>query len=228
MKVRAVKKMTIFTVALMTCSYALAESEPYTNIEQSCHFNQETQQARSKELAELAATDQSDRANYGMLSDDEIKRVMLSDLKQRMRVGELFGDGCMVSSADYMNGAIIYQHGTQPDHFFQAFTWAKRAGELGDAEGKYWAAMAIDRYLVSLGKKQLFGSQFAKKNMADPCICMEPVEPTFPQEMRKEYTSMTLEERYTKMDVYNAKNCPHVECDHNLEPTPKGSIVGFW
>lgn len=228
MKVEAVKKVTVIAIALFSTGYVFAQNEPYTQIEQSCHYNQETQQTRSRELAELAAADQNDRINFGSLSEDEIKRVMLSDLERRMRVGELFGDGCMVSAADYMNGAIIYQHGTQPDHYFQAFTWAKRGGELGDAGGKYLAAMAIDRYLVSLGKKQLFGSQFAKKNITDPCICMEPVEPSFPEEMRKEYTSMTLEERYTKMDAFNGKNCPHIECDHNLEPTPKGSIVGFW
>lgn len=215
-------------MAVFSSGYVFAQNKPYTRIEQSCHFDQHTQEERSKELTALAAADQQDRVNFGSLSEGQIKKVMLSDLTRRMRVGELFGDGCLISAADYMHAAIIYQHGNLPDHYFQAFTWAKRGGELGDSGGKYLAAMAIDRYLVSIGKKQLFGSQFSKKKITDPCVCMEPVEPTFSEKMRQEYTSMTLGDRYARMDAFNAPNCPHVECDHNLVATPKGSIVGFW
>src|SRR5690348_783155 len=108
MKAQAVKRVTYIVIALFSSGYVFAQNEPYTQIEQSCPQNQATQQERSKELAELAAADQNDRVNFFSLSQEEMKKVLLSDLKRRMRVGELFGEGCMISADDYMNGAIIY------------------------------------------------------------------------------------------------------------------------
>lgn len=40
--------------------------------------------------------------------------------------------------------------------------WSRKTEELGDKNGKSLSALAIDRYLVSISKKQLFGSQFYK------------------------------------------------------------------
>ena len=72
---------------------------------------------------------------------------------------EILGEGCFKSAEDYAAASLIYQHGDSPDHFFQAFIWALRAVQLGDFQQKSLVAMTVDRYLISSGKKQLFGTQ---------------------------------------------------------------------
>lgn len=192
----------------------------------SCVFNPDVQRDRSKELEALAKADQSDRKNP-LTSEAALLKMTINDLSRRKRVGEIFGEGCFKTASDYMSGAIIYQHGNIPEHNYQAFIWARKAVELGDNAGKHFSALAIDRYLVATGRKQLFGSQFLMKGLT-ACPCMEPVEMSFPDAKRKLYSGQTLDESYQHMVKEIGKQCPKVECDTPLKPTPRGSVEGFW
>jgi hypothetical protein len=78
---------------------------------------------------------------------------------------------------------------------------------------------------------QLFGSQATASEKTNWCYCMEPVESTFPDTFRKEYSGASLQERLDWIASLNqGKGCSEKECSNMnaLEPSPRGTVPGFW
>jgi len=180
---------------------------------------------RAQELQVIVKADQDDRQTMPLPPE-----VVVRDQARRMRVGEIFGEGCFKSAPDFSAAALVYQHGSVPEHFFQTFLWAKRAVELGDASQKRLMGMGLDRYLVNIGKKQLFASQAYKLSEEGACWCLQPVERSFPDSLRIEYTGHTFDDALKWIEQLNqGTSCPAAhECAIELEPSPAGTIPGFW
>ncbi len=91
-------------------------------------------------------------------------------------------------------------------------------------------ALGIDRYLINIGKKQLFGSQATKGDTSpDGCWCLQQVEESFPDQLRKSQTGKNLSEALEWVQELNAgKNCPSQQCTKELKPSPKGTVPGLW
>lgn len=196
----------------------------------SCSRDPQKLEARSQELAQIVKADQDDRANFSSKTPEEMQEMMKYDVLRRKRVGEIFGEGCFSKAQDFAAAALVYQHGDVPDHFFQTFLWAKRAVELGDPSQQRMMALGIDRYLVNIGKKQLFASQATKEDStADACWCLQQVEESFPDHLRKNQAGKSLSEAQNWVQELNAgKNCPIQQCTKKLQPSPKGTVPGFW
>jgi hypothetical protein len=224
-----VVKIIVFSFSLLIATASIANESKFTGI---CFSNPGIMKKRSNELQDLVNADQKVRGDYFHMTKKIIMKMMKSDLERRKRVGEIFAEGCFSTAKDYMAAALIYQHGTTPDHYFQTFIWANKAAHLGDKNGKQLAALAIDRYLMSIGKRQLFGSQFTASNIIkDPnyCFCMAPIESSFPEKFREEYSGRSLKRNYAMLaEVNKGKNCSNTECSTVLEQTPRGTIPGFW
>jgi hypothetical protein len=188
--------------------------------------------ARSAELLQLERADLDDRKDEyhsDKWTEDQIEVLRKRDLARRGRVAEIFAEGCFSTAADYRAAALVFQHGDAPDHHFQTFLWSKRGVEAGDASQKKMMAYGIDRYLVGVGKKQLFGSQSYAEGSS--CHCEQPVEPSFPKELRKGYVDWTLDQRlkWVQNVADEGKHCPPVaECTTPLAPSPRGTVPGFW
>jgi hypothetical protein len=194
-----------------------------------CLEQPQMQAARSQELKEMVEADQKAREDWENLSDEEKIQMAEQDLVRRKRVGEILGEGCFKTADDYGAASLIYQHGDNPDHYYQAFVWANRAVQLGEEGAKGLVALTIDRYLVSIGKKQLFASQAYASEATGNCYCLQQVEASFPDAFRKEFSGISLAERFEWLvSINEANNCPNSECPIPLEPTPKGSLPGFW
>lgn len=199
----------------------------------NCLLNPKLQPIRSRELQKLVKHDQLERKNYLeiMKSKKLRKKMVAKDLARRKRVGEIFAEGCITSSKDYLAAALIFQHGNIPDHSYQAYIWSKKAADLGDINGKYFSTAALDRYLVETGKKQLFGTQSIAQKTKDNknCFCVYDIEPTFPDSLRKAYSGFNLKETHAiLLKTYpGAELCQH-QCSPTLKPTPKGSVPGVW
>lgn len=160
-----------------------------------------------------------------------IQEVAKRDVERRKRVGEIFGEGCFTKAEDFAAAALVYQHGDVPDHFLWAFIWAKRAVELGDISQKRLMALAIDRYLVNIGHKQLFASQAIRPGMnPSTCWCLQQVESRFPDKRRKDIAGKTLSEAFDWLKELNADNssCPQEQCKQQLQGSPMGTVPGFW
>jgi hypothetical protein len=224
-------KILVFLITLFVATVSVAKEIKIT-VPGMCSSNPKIMKMRSKELQDLVYEDQKVRSDYFHMTKNNIMKMMKNDLERRKRVGEIFGEGCFNTAKDYMAAALIYQHGTTPDHFFQTFIWANKAAQLGDKNGKQLAALGIDRYLMSIGKKQLFGSQFTAANiLGSPnyCFCMVPIESSFPEKFREEYFGRSLKKNYAMLaEVNKGKNCSNKECSTVLEQTPRGTIPGFW
>lgn len=196
---------------------------------EACPYQPALQIQRSKELQSLAETDQKVRLEFEKLSQEERFQMMKDDLLRRRRVGEIMGEGCLKTAADFAAAALIYQHGDVPEHYFQSFVWANRAVQLGDQTQAHLAAAAIDRYLVSIGKKQLFASQGGAGLKPGACFCLQQTERSFPDARRKSYSGHSLQKGYEMLAIVNkGKKCPNVECSAPLKPSPKGTVPGFW
>ena len=195
-----------------------------------CLEQPELQKMRADELKQMLVDDQAIREKWDEMTENDIVTMLDEDLARRKRVGEILGEGCFKTPEDYMAAALIYQHGDTPDHYYQAFVWSNRAVELGDEKQKHFVALTIDRYLVSKGNKQLFGSQAFTSNLAAGCYCLQQVETSFPDARRQQFSGVSLQERYEWVSSLNqGKNCPvEIECDVPLKATPAGSVPGFW
>jgi hypothetical protein len=181
----------------------------------------------SAKIAQLRDADQAARKRMPTVA--EWPAIQAADLQRCSRVSELFAAGCLTTASDYFTAALIFQHGTVPEHYLQTILFASRAVALGDASARSLMALGADRYLVNTKHKQLFGSQ-SYRTEASPCWCMPQVEPTFPDEQRVAYVGKTLEQQRERVRSTNAGlgACAKVECDEDLQPSPQGSVPGVW
>jgi len=213
------------TVTILLIFYSVASlGEAFT----LCSFDKDKQLIRSKELAEIVKADQDARKNFQNMSQEDMERMSIDDSKRRMRIGEIFGEGCFSHAEDYSAAALVFQHGVVPEHFFQTFLWAKKAVELGDNKQMRLMALGLDRYLVNSGYKQLFASQAIKPN-DEKCWCLHQIEKSFPEKIRKKYMGNTLEKQISWVNELNkGQLCPNIYCAQNLKKTPRGTVLGFW
>jgi len=114
------------------------------------------------------------------------------------RVMFLHQQGVILDSRDNFHAALVLLYGERTIHFQLARTFARQAAL--ESEERAWTlmAMAWDRWLLSIGKPQRFGTQIIKQNgrwslsTVDPKITDEErafygVPPLFVQEQRARY-----------------------------------------
>lgn len=218
-------KNLVLLFSIFTSTATMANNSPTP---QSCFTNPYLQKQESERLQKLAAEDQADR--QGSAEGIDWSKVTPRDIQRRIDVAEIFARGCFASAADYAAAATVYQHGDTADHAYQTFLWSKRAVDLGDLSQKWWLAAGLDRYLVRIGQKQLFATQYSKHH-SDPCWCLEQVEETFSDVRRKEFVKKSLNQAvdFLKELNKNTSSCANVKyCSAPLKPSPVGTVPGFW
>ena len=62
--------------------------------------------------------------------------------------------------------AFIFQHGQASDDYLLAHIFATEAVVLGYTKAKWISAATLDRYLQSVGQKQVFGTQYLAEKYA--------------------------------------------------------------
>lgn len=115
------------------------------------------------------------------------------------------------------------------EHFYQAFVWSNRAVKLGDLSQRWLLAASLDRYLVKIGQRQLFGTQLSKDEKGMWCI--QPVEQTFPDTLRIDYAKYNVRDQIsnTLKSMGSSQSSDDVkDCKPDLKSSPRGTVVGFW
>lgn len=218
------KEFGLFLICLL---FTLNLAQAATAGPRFCEDKLEVQRQKSAELQRIVQEDQADRAKpYDQI---DWPYVQARDLQRRIQVATIFAEGYFREARDYEAAALVYQHGTVPDHFYQTFIWANTAVRMGSSSAKSLVAVAIDRYLVNIGQKQLFGSQFDKD--AQGLWCIDAVEETFPDSLRLEYRKLTLRAEIEFFLKYykSAQTVDQVKaCAGDLKDTPAGFVPGFW
>ncbi len=224
----------IISLLVLSCSVkpvmqAISQASENTSTKFSaCPEDPEKQAARSNELQEIVKADQEDRKLPGNQID--WNKVSPADEKRAKRVAEIFAEGCFKGASDYAAAALVFQHGVVPDHYYQAYLWSKKALELGDMTQTHMVANSIDRYLINLGFKQLFGAQ-SFRNGPKGCHCLGQTEKKFSEKQRLKVCGITLKQRIAFLVESNKDNaaCAHViYCEDQLRTPPQGLFPGIW
>lgn len=100
------------------------------------------------------------------------KVVNKSDEQRRGETRRLLSDGSLHTGADYEEAAFIFQHSSTADDYLLAHTLAMVAISKGDSTAIWIATATLDRYLQSIGQKQIYGTQF--RNLKDVGWTQEP------------------------------------------------------
>ncbi|WP_299974053.1 hypothetical protein [uncultured Pseudoteredinibacter sp.] len=98
--------------------------------------------------------DQEDR-KHGSLS-------LYRDAQRIKLVRSLLEQNKLKNAEDYYRAALIMQHGQDSDHYKQAIALAKKAVLLkpNHKQARWLACATEDRYLHSIGRPQVWGTQF--------------------------------------------------------------------
>jgi hypothetical protein len=109
--------------------------------------------AASDELTYLLRTDQEDRIGI------RLRGFMERDQQRLDRVLDLHQSGVVVTPRDCFAAALILQHGSESVHYELAHQLAKTARD-GGVQGADWLAKATyDRWMISIGQPQEYGTQ---------------------------------------------------------------------
>jgi hypothetical protein len=174
--------------------------------------NENKQSAISVELEKLYAEDQADRNATGMNTDWEA--ISIRDEQREIRVKELLALGSLGGGSAYYHAAMVLQHASTPDDYLLAHDLCVIAISKGEQKAKWLAAASMDRFLVSIGRQQRFGTQFLSNKSFRPPRLVQ-VDPNVSDVLRQEFDVPTLEsakKREAEMEnEFNKRRKNHIK-----------------
>jgi hypothetical protein len=114
--------------------------------------------SNNAELMRMFQEDQADRKPG--LHGIDWTMVKPRDDARLKRTRELYLSGALLTGADWLHAALILQHSSEPDDFLLAHEMCVAALILGEKGGKWLVAATEDRFLMAIGRKQRFGTQY--------------------------------------------------------------------
>ena len=110
-------------------------------------------------LEELYEADQKDRANV-LRSAAAVKELKQRDAMRGFLVLEMISQGGVKTKNDLYRAAVILLHGSEPKDYLTAHRLAVLSAVNGHRPARWLAASSLDRYLMSIGQPQVYGTQF--------------------------------------------------------------------
>ena len=148
-------------------------------------LNQENDLAISLRMAALFAADQAAR----QLPVSDAHKLNTDDAARRVEVLEYIRNGQIHTARDLVYAAFIFQHGDCSEHYHFANRLAQIAMDTGYADARWLYATTLDRYLMSIGQPQKFGTQYTWVNGE---YQLYPVDPTTTDAEREKYNVPSL------------------------------------
>ena len=203
----ALYKLRIFAIFLFCftlSSMSLAQSD-FTN----CHPEMEGVEVdlggASDPVLESRVHDLFTEDQAARFADEiDWETVAKEDEARRTEVLGYLVEGKIMSARALVDASFIFQHGDCPAHYKLANTLADKAVQLGSADARWIYAATLDRYLLSIGKKQKFGTQYTS---SDGCTyTLESYDPTTTDEARAKYDVPPLAAALAQAETFG-------ECD---------------
>ena len=141
--------------------------------------------------------DKRNKTDWDTASPDQISELRKKDEARRKRVLTLINEKKIKSAKDYHHAALIFQHGDTTDDYKLAHEFTRKALELGDESVRWLYAATLDRYLISMGQPQKYGTQF-KQNDKGEWKLGEPIDPKVTDEERAKYNVPPLSQALQK------------------------------
>ncbi|MDX6769556.1 MAG: hypothetical protein SF051_08495 [Elusimicrobiota bacterium] len=110
-------------------------------------------------LEELFAGDQKDRETV-LSTAAQVENLRTRDLARRKEVFEMMSQGQVNTVNDLYRAAVIMLHGAEPKEFLAAHRLAVMASVNGHKPARWLSAASLDRFLMSIGLPQTYGTQF--------------------------------------------------------------------
>lgn len=110
-------------------------------------------------LEELYAGDQKDRETV-LSTPAQVENLRARDLARRKEVFEMMSGGEVNTVNDLYRAAVILLHGAEPRDFLAAHRLAVMASINGHKPARWLSAASLDRFLMSIGLPQTYGTQF--------------------------------------------------------------------
>jgi hypothetical protein len=110
-------------------------------------------------LEELYAGDQKDRESV-LSTQQQVEQLRQRDLARRKEVFDMITGGNVNTVNDLYRAAVIMLHGAEPKEFLTAHRLAVMASVNGHKPARWLAAASLDRFLMSIGLPQTYGTQF--------------------------------------------------------------------
>ena len=146
----------------------------------------------SDELKRMFEEDQADRKPPSGKGVDWAF-VGPRDEAREIRVKEMVASGALQTGADFYHAAMILHHAQTPDDYLLAHDLCIVAISKGEERAKWLSAASMDRFLVSVGRPQRFGTQFGGSRPGAP-IKLRPVDPSVPDNLRRAFNVPPLAE----------------------------------
>ncbi len=110
-------------------------------------------------IEELHISDQRDREHV-YASAQEVETLRVRDSNRRQEVLDLMSRGEVNTPNDLYRSSVIFHHGTSPDDFLISHRLAVLASIQGHRGSRWLSAATLDRFLMSIGRPQIYGTQF--------------------------------------------------------------------
>lgn len=155
----------------------------------------------NEELKKLYEEDVEEKTGADWSDVEVVARIEKNDGERKKRVEEIIlADGLKIG-ADYHHAALIFQHGDTTADYKKANELAEKGMELGDERSKWLYAATLDRWLLSSGKAQKYGTQFGRDKNGDPEVA-KPIDESVTDEERAKHNVPPLSEA---VSVYKEK-----------------------
>jgi hypothetical protein len=161
----------ILFIALM---FAITIPSPTQTAPTTSSSNEASPPASSAEMKQIFLQDQVDRGNNPFAKPGEPQpkalpgaEIRRNDDAREVRVKELLQHGLLRTGTDYFRAALVFQHSGNPDGTLLAHILAEVALSKGEPSGRWLSAATLDRYLIQVKQKQIFGTQFKSLDRTD-------------------------------------------------------------
>jgi hypothetical protein len=110
-------------------------------------------------LQELYEADQADRQRV-YSTPDAVETLRNRDAERRRAVQDMMSRGEVNTPQDLYHASVIHLHGTGPKDFLIAHRLSTIAAIKGHGPSRWMVCASFDRFLMSNGLPQVYGTQF--------------------------------------------------------------------
>ncbi|KQO55552.1 hypothetical protein [Sphingomonas sp. Leaf257] len=125
------------------------------------------------EISALFNADQAARENIKpeqFKAKAFVSRIIADDHARRERTQMLLQQDKLKTADDFYHAAFIFQHGNAASDYLLAHTLALAAAARGRKDAAWIAAATLDRYLQTIGQKQIYGTQYLNRRETGPTM----------------------------------------------------------
>lgn len=125
------------------------------------------------EMAAIFVADQAVRQNIDPARFRDrafVEQMNADDAARRERTRALLDAGALQTGEDFRAAAFVFQHGSTPEDYLLAHSLAVTGVAKGSKQAPWIAAASLDRFLQSVDRKQIYGTQTRMMNGGEPTL----------------------------------------------------------